>query len=290
MVVWGGNDSSFRLNTGGRYDPAADAWLPVSTVNAPSPRNQHTAVWTGQEMVVWGGYDGSSRLDTGGRYEPSADAWMPTSIVNAPDPRYGHAMVWTGRFMAVWGGQIANLNFPSGGGRYFVGDSVDDDGDVLSECDGDCNDGAATAFPGAVEICDGLDQDCNGAADDADADADGYFVCEDCNDADPAAPAAVTGLEFAESKVNLSWDPLASDSGSGLVYDVVRGLLSELPVGGGASETCLVLGLADSAAEDADLPPAGEGYWYLVRARGDCVGAYGRTSAGAPRWTTACSP
>jgi hypothetical protein len=27
----------------------------VTTINAPSARNFHTAVWTGTEMIVWGG-------------------------------------------------------------------------------------------------------------------------------------------------------------------------------------------------------------------------------------------
>ena len=41
---------------------------------------------------------------------------------------------------------------------------TDDDGDGYSENEGDCNDNAATIFPGAIEICgDGIDQDCNGS-------------------------------------------------------------------------------------------------------------------------------
>jgi hypothetical protein len=40
------------------------------------------------------------------------------------------------------------------------------DGDGLTACDGDCNDGSAAALPGAPELCDGLDNDCNGATDD----------------------------------------------------------------------------------------------------------------------------
>ena len=49
---------------------------------------------------------------------------------------------------------------------------------------GDCNDGAANVFPGAMEVCDGSDNDCNGATDEglatsiyfADADKDGYGI------------------------------------------------------------------------------------------------------------------
>ncbi len=55
MIVWGGEDSFDRLNTGGRYNPSTDSWTATSTTNAPAGRSRHTAVWTGSEMIVWGG-------------------------------------------------------------------------------------------------------------------------------------------------------------------------------------------------------------------------------------------
>jgi hypothetical protein len=59
----------------------------------------------------------------------------------------------------------------------------DGDGDGVSDCDGDCDDTDAAVFPGAVERCGGVDQDCDGDTDAgaidmgtwyADLDADGY--------------------------------------------------------------------------------------------------------------------
>lgn len=41
----------------------------------------------------------------------------------------------------------------------------DGDGDGWKADDGDCNDANATVYPGAVEICDGLDNDCDGGED-----------------------------------------------------------------------------------------------------------------------------
>ncbi len=122
MIVWGGFDSSNNynnlVNTGGLYDPIQDSWQPTSMVNAPAPRGEHTAVWTGSEMVIWGGadwlYDNS-----GGRYNPITDTWIQTSITNAPSPRFVHTAVWTGIRMVVWGGLSSISSSPlNTGGIY----------------------------------------------------------------------------------------------------------------------------------------------------------------------------
>src|SRR3954467_13738525 len=34
-----------------------DTWTATSTINAPSARAFHTAVWTGSELIIWGGQD-----------------------------------------------------------------------------------------------------------------------------------------------------------------------------------------------------------------------------------------
>lgn len=45
-----------------------DSWTATSNTGAPSARNAHAAVWTGNEMIVWAGFDGVSVFNTGGRY------------------------------------------------------------------------------------------------------------------------------------------------------------------------------------------------------------------------------
>jgi N-acetylneuraminic acid mutarotase len=111
MIVWGGcrfsNDlCQVEFNTGGRYDPVSDTWQATSTVNAPAPRQDHTAVWTGTRMIVWGGRDVSAvtAFNTGGRYDPAANTWQPTATVPASQARFDHTAVWTGTQMIVWGG------------------------------------------------------------------------------------------------------------------------------------------------------------------------------------------
>jgi hypothetical protein len=145
----------------------------------------------------------------------------------------------------------------------------------------------AVALVGVHDVHDGIGDACDNCPHDpnptqTDSDGDGAGDACDCSLADPAVrPAAeVQGL-VAESlgagALRLSWDPAAG----AVTYAIVRGQLSTL------SEThlglCMADGLGGLAWGDAELPPAGEGFTYLVR--GDhpvCgpgslgFGAYGR--------------
>jgi hypothetical protein len=122
MIVWGGFGAGPAfVNTGGQYDPA-DSWLATNTVNAPTAREEHTAIWTGSRMVVWGG---GSNTNTGGRYDPVGDSWMAggTTTTNAPSGRVFHSAIWTGSRMIVWGGNDG-VNYTNSGGQYDpVGDA-----------------------------------------------------------------------------------------------------------------------------------------------------------------------
>lgn len=124
MIIWGGLTQSLgRARDGGRYTPGASggSWNTMATVQAPSAREGHTAIWTGTEMIVWGGIDVlGSATATGARYNPTTDTWLPISTVGAPAGRFDHAAIWTGTEMIVWGGtdgaSISNIG--STGGRY----------------------------------------------------------------------------------------------------------------------------------------------------------------------------
>jgi spore coat protein A len=90
-----------------------------------------------------------------------------------------------------------------------------------------------------------------------------------------AAPAEASNLMFGSDMTSISWDPIPG-AAPGTVYDVARGLVSQMPVGSGAAETCLAPGVATPSAMDDTAPPVGEIFWYFARGRHACgTGTYG---------------
>lgn len=78
-----------------------------------------------------------------------------------------------------------------------VGEPTDADLDG-SPVDEDCDDADATAFPGAVEVCDGVDNDCDGTVDVAATDASTWYLDEDGD----GAGASGVGVQACEQLAN----------------------------------------------------------------------------------------
>jgi hypothetical protein len=110
---------------------------------------------------------------------------------------------------------------------YFasITDCVDNDEDTYSHCDGDCDNEDADIYPGAAQICDGKNNDCDDPswptvpADEIDDDSDTFSECEgDCDDADadvyPGAPQICDGKNNDCDDPN--WPQVFDNDGDGL--------------------------------------------------------------------------
>ena len=71
------------------------------------------------------------------------------------------------------------------GSCHIFNSAADSDGDGVDDCF-DCDDADPDIYPGAEEVCDGADNDCDGEIDEGfDVDGDDYTSCGgDCNDGD----------------------------------------------------------------------------------------------------------
>jgi hypothetical protein len=125
MLIWGGWNGGPYLDDGGAFDPTTDSngsWTPITTTGAPSPRAEHTAVWTSSAMMVWGGCGGDACVDVlgdGGVWTPGAGggAWKPVLAAAAITPRQRHTAVWTGAEVILWGGK-AKSGITASGARF----------------------------------------------------------------------------------------------------------------------------------------------------------------------------
>ena len=135
----------------------------------------------------------------------------------------GQVVTWNGSNFAV---RFNGNGWPAGSAMtgLALGDCLDGDGDDFGDpgepaCSGggatDCDDTASVVNPGASELCDGLDNDCDTKVDEGglpDDDGDGYAAgCGDCDDTlasvFSAAPQICDG--FNNNCLHPSWPALA---------------------------------------------------------------------------------
>jgi hypothetical protein len=101
------------------------------------------------------------------------------------------------------------------------GDGFGDSSQTVSACeqpegyvadDGDCDDGEALVYPGAIEVCDGLDNDCDGLSDDDDPSATGKSTEYLDSDGDGFGAQIVTACDLPWNTVTNMDDCDDSDS------------------------------------------------------------------------------
>ena len=257
MLIWGGRDALGNALGNGARLKADLTWAPLPDVGAPAARSDHVAVWDGTQMLIWGGIDSfGTPLDDGARLNPATGVWSPMSHLNAPAARVGAraAMVNPTGKMLVWGGSDP-------GGLYLAGSSCGT-GACARSAGTVCTNGAIQYLctPGTpvAEVCDGVDNDCNGLVDDGIPPVTG-------------SPALSVTNSFSGSTL-LGWSPVPN----GQVGDLVRGRVSTLESSGGnytlSTETCLLDHDSGRTYSDASVPPLNDAFWYLSRDVNLCSG------------------
>jgi hypothetical protein len=275
MIIWGGSGPAVT-DEAERYDPVLDNWSPATLTGAPAERSGSGGVSTGNEMIIWGGGDvNGASSSQAWRYDVPADSWSPASLEGAPWNRATMSVGWTGDSMLVWGGDYPDPSATTGtgvrlttGGRYCACTNATFYRDVDADGVGE----SATS----AQFC---------------SQPPGYAPTGgDCNDTDPAAwqtPSESLDL-MGLDQTTLSWQPPASPGGSTPLYDVIR---SADPADYVTSADCIASDSPDTTASDAEAPPPGGVFYYLVRAESGCVpgeGSLGTDSNGTPRTARYC--
>ena len=127
-------------------------------------------------------------------------------------------------------------------------DGVDDcvqgtdlDGDGWYSENGDCDDSDPAIHPNAIEVCDGVDNNCDGVflpAEITDDDGDGFTACDDCNDGDPTIfPGATEVCDGVDNNCDAIVDEGCDDDGDGVFNEL---------------DNCPVTANADQADSDGD--------------------------------------
>jgi subtilisin-like proprotein convertase family protein len=241
-----------------KLDPDTPQTLQLAVWESVNNSNSFTLI-SGVEQVITGQMDDIVAVYT---YEgldlalvPGRSylfgGWWPNNVRarrtgSADDPTWG----------SLTGGAVqTNLsNMPSSVSTSSVGhvywmeidtglNEEDLDADGSFAC-ADCDDAADVTYPGAPELCDGSDNDCDGSANadadgEVDADADGYLSCDDCEDS--SAAAFPGGIEVCDGLDNDCDGSFLSES------NWVTSSVGSTTLGDGITRGTVVLATEDTA-------------------------------------------
>ena len=132
--------------------------------------------------------------------------------------------------------------------RTFIEDPNHDyDGDGHTEVEGDCNDNQPNAYPNAVELCDGFDNNCDGNIDESTAEDAQVWYADGDGDGYGTESVAVTQCTQPQDFSSRTGD---CDDGNRLIYE-------------GAPEVCDgVDNDCDNLTDDEDTDLVSQATWY----------------------------
>ncbi len=135
----------------------------------------------------------------------------------------------------------------------------DADSDDWTSCGGDCDDGDVYFSPDAVEVCDGLDQDCDGAVDEDCVTCDTYVPSDwpDIQDALSSTPAGTTicvaaGSYFENLDFGSGDRHLAGLAGPRRTHIDAQGVGEVVSIAGGQTAATVLEGFTITRGHDFD--------------------------------------
>jgi hypothetical protein len=150
-------------------------------------------------------------------------------------------------------------------------ETVDDDGDSFTICQGDCDDTNLQVYPEAPQICDGINNDCNDPnwpnlpSEELDDDGDSYSACEgDCDESNPLIhPGANEVCNGVDDNCNMLIDDdgLGEDSDGDSIHNACDNCPGTVNVSqvdtdgdgfGDACEYCVLVPDPDKTDSDSD--------------------------------------
>jgi hypothetical protein len=170
-------------------------WADVTPSPSPAGRAHHDLAYDNahDRVILFGGLDSTIRTIYADTWAWDGDAWVNVTPAMSPRGISAHAMTYDGtrgRVVLLGGlgrngmweyGELAETRCDdlddNGDGQ--VDEGCDDDGDgwcdagmplaglpaACTRGPGDCEDSEAAVHPGSAEICNGVDDDCDGATD-----------------------------------------------------------------------------------------------------------------------------
>jgi len=184
-------------------------------------------------------------------------------------------------------GMMCTLDRCMGGACMHLPPDADGDGHLIASCPGgdDCNDVSSGIHPGATEVCDGLDNDCSGTADDG----PGMECVLGGMGASCTTACGTAGTQSCNATCHLGPCYAATETCGNMCDDNGDGLIDEGCSGGPPNDTCttgidvtaggsfsgttcgaddtLALGVPSPPGCDTPVSPGTPDVFYLIHTR-----------------------